>query len=200
MLSINSNSDLYSIDAALYDVPSIRGVRHLENYEATMKVESGIALAPHSIWYCVDGGTNLEVATAIMSRKGSGSNFNGATIQAYTDPRSGQVYSVRFDRPTIVVMYVRVTVSTTAIDADSICKDAVMSYANGDVEGEQGFMLGQPLSPYEIAAAINTIEPRLFVRKVELSSDGTTWTPAEIVFGIKELPIIDRSRITVVQQ
>ena len=200
MLAINSAGSLSAIDAALFSIPAVRSLSRRENVSSSAAVIDGISMAPHSIWYCVDGGTDSEVAYAIMSKKDPGAGFNGAVSVPVTDPNSGQIYTVLFDRPTVINVWVRYTVAPVALDADGICKDATMAYAEGDLEGELGFEIGTSVSPFELAGAVNQVEPRIMVRKVEISTDGITYSSSELSIAINELPAIDRSRITVVTQ
>lgn len=200
MLAINSAGSLSAIDAALFNIPAVRSLSRRENVSASVAVIDGISMAPHSIWYCVDGGTDAEVAYAIMSKKDPGAGFNGSISVPVTDPRSGQIYTVLFDRPVVVSVWVRYTVAPVALDADGICKDATMAYAAGDLEGELGFEIGTSISPFELAGAVNQTEPRILVRKVEISTDGITYSSNELSIAINELPVIERSRITVVTQ
>ena len=200
MLALNSSGSLSAIDADLWDIPSVRSIQRRENYTGGPLTVDGIPMVAHSIWYCVEGGTDDEVAFAIMSKKDPGAAFNGALTVPVTDPASGQIYQVQFDRPTPIPVWIRFTVAPVALDVDTICKDATMAYADGTLEGNQGFEIGSSISPFELSGAVNQVEPRIFVRKVELSTDGTTYSAAELLFDLDELPTIDRSRITVVTQ
>lgn len=200
MLALNSSGSLPAIDAALWDIPSVRSIQRRENYTGGPLTVDGIPMVAHSIWYCVEGGTDDEVAFAIMSKKDPGAAFNGALTVPVSDPASGQIYQVQFDRPDPIPVWVRFTIGPVALDVDAICKDATMDYADGTLEGNQGFEIGSSISPFELSGAVNQVEPRIFVRKVELSTDGTTYSAAELVFDLDELPTIDRSRITVVTQ
>ncbi|HLV83307.1 MAG TPA: baseplate J/gp47 family protein, partial [Devosia sp.] len=138
MLALNSSSSLAAIDAALWNIQSVRSITRRENYTNVPAVIDGIPMVANSIWYCVEGGTDEEVAFAIMSKKDPGANFNGALTVPITDPSSGQIYQVKFDRPTPIPVWVRFTVAPVALDVDAICKDATMAYADGTLEGNQG--------------------------------------------------------------
>lgn len=200
MLAINAAGSLAAIDAALYDLPGVRSLQRRENFTAGPLTIDGIPMIEHSIWYCVEGGTDVDVAFAIMSKKDPGAGFNGAITVPTIDPASGQSYAVQFDRPVVIPVWVRYTVAPVALDVDELCKVATERYVAGEIEGDQGFVVGSSVSPFELAAAVNDIEPRIFVRKVELSTDGATYSSNELAIAINELPTIDRSRITVVTQ
>ena len=200
MLAINSAGSLSAIDASLFNIPAVRSLSRRENVSSSPATIDGIAMGPHSIWYCVDGGTDAEVAYAIMSKKDPGAGFNGSVSVPVTDPRSGQTYTVLFDRPVVIDAWVRYTVAPAALDAEGICKYATMAYAAGELEGELGFEIGTSISPFELSSAVNQIDPRIMVRKVEISTDGIIYNSNELSIAVNEMPVIDRSRITVVTQ
>lgn len=198
-LAKNSSGSLIAIDAALFGIPNVRSISRRENYTDQTQVIDFVTMVPHSIWYCVEGGDDLEVATAIMSKKDPGCNFNGNITVPVTEPFSGQVYNVKFDRPEVVNVLVRVTCSSSNLNTTSIVRDAIMSYVSGQIEGEQGFVIGTSVSPFEISGAINMVEPRIFVRKVELSIDnGVSWSTSIEEMRVHQLPVISRPQIDVV--
>jgi hypothetical protein len=54
------------------------------------------------------------------------------------------------------------------------------------------------VSPFEISAAINNIEPRLFITKVELSTDGQNWLMGTIPIKLNEVARLHRGSVQVV--
>ena len=127
-------------------------------------------MVPHSNYVCVDGGVDSEIAEAYQIKSG-GSNYNGSVIEPYTNPDSGQVINVKFDRPTEKPMLVQVTAKVGAsTNAVQDIKDAVISYANGEVDGENGFALGEDTSPFEIGSAVNVQLSDVFVNKVQIAT------------------------------
>ncbi|WP_340615242.1 hypothetical protein [Xenorhabdus thailandensis] len=59
-------------------------------------------------------------------------------------------------------------------------------------------VVGREVSPFEISAAINRIEPRLFITKVELSTDGQHWLMGTIPFKLNEVARLHRGSVQVV--
>ncbi len=123
---------------------------------------------------------------------------NGAVEYDYTDEYSGQVTTVKFDRPTDVPLQCEITARVgQSQDADSDIRSAIVDYANGLVDGEDGFKLGEDASPFEIASAVNAQLPDVFVTKCELREVGGTYSTDTIVTAIYEKASIDETNITV---
>jgi hypothetical protein len=197
----NSKSNAFSIIAAIRALEGVAGVSYRENVENTSQTIDGVLMVPHSNYVCVDGGVNSEIAEAYQIKSG-GSNYNGSVIVPYTDPDSGQVINVKFDRPTEKPMLVQVTAKVGAsTNAVQDIKDAVIAYANGEVDGENGFALGEDTSPFEIGSAVNVQLSDVFVNKVQIATvaagDGAYSTDT-INNEIFEKATIEESNIEVI--
>ena len=165
-----------AITSAVYAVESVRSLAFLENITSSTATIEGISLVAHSIFVCVDGGADADVASAILANKSLGCDFNGNTTVNVTDPSSGQIYPVQFERPEEVTILQRITVSPTGsvTNPTQAVIDAVLAYQNGDIPGEKGFVVGGDVSPFEIGAAVNFYYPQFYVKKVEVAVDGLT--------------------------
>jgi hypothetical protein len=97
-LALQSTSTSEAITSRLYATQGVNSLQFRENITGSTATIDGISLLAHSIWACVDGGTDLDVATAIYNSKAGGSNWNGSVSQAVTDIFSFQVSTVKFDR------------------------------------------------------------------------------------------------------
>jgi len=186
----------------LYAVPNVRSLQYRENIAATTQVIDGITMVAHSVWACVDGGLDLDIATSLLNNKTDGAAWNGAVSVPVLEPFSGQTYTVLFDRPDLIPVLVRVTVrrGTTTIDLQTAVRDAVMAWANNVIPGEQGLAVGVPVSPYEIAGAVSISIPGLFVAKVEVALASTSiYQPTELAVALNELATLTSSSITVVE-
>jgi hypothetical protein len=198
-LALQGISTPQAVTSRLYAVKGVQSLVFRENILPTTETIDGITLAPHSLYACVSGGDDADIAQALLETKTVGAAWNGAVLVNVIEPNSGQVYPVRFDRPTPVLIYVRVTVRATPLDADSLVRNAIINYANGQSDGEPGFAVGEDVSPFELAGAINQLEPRLFVAKVELSSDGgLTYSTADVPISITQVAAVTSGTISVV--
>jgi len=194
-----------SIAEAVYSnvraLPEVLSLSFRENVENTTKVIDGITLVAHSVWACVDGGENIDVAEALYSAKTGGANWNGAVEVPVTDPFSKQGSTVKFDRPTAVPVMVRFTLSATGnvTNPSGTIRAAVLNYVNG-LSDEQGFTLGEDVSPFELAAAANLAAPGMFIKKVEvaLKTVSPDWQVSTIEIALNQKPILDATDILVV--
>ncbi|ELA8729025.1 baseplate J/gp47 family protein [Morganella morganii] len=197
-LAKNTVSVGEAITSALYELEGVRSLAYRENYTDTPMSLDGITLVPHSVYVCVEGGESGEIARALLRTKTIGAAFNGSEEIEVPEPVSGQIYTVKFDRAKEIVLFCRVTVKQTPLDAQTIIPAAVESWARGETEGDGGLVVGREVSPFEIAAGINASEPRLFVTRVELSPNGTDWSSDTYPVKLTEVAGISRSAVQVV--
>lgn len=197
-LGLQSVAAAEAITSRLYQIDGVRSLAFRENVTNAEQVIDGITLAPHSIYVCVDGGTDAEIGRALLETKSLGAGWNGAVTVDVVEEASGQSYAVQFDRPEVVTLYARVTVRANGLDAQSIVPSAIVAYANGELDGDAGLVVGADVSPFEFAGAVNQQEPRIFVTRVELSTDGATWAAADVPIGLNQKASISSSAVQVV--
>jgi uncharacterized phage protein gp47/JayE len=99
---------------------------------------------PHSISMVVEGGSNLAIATAIYQKRGLGVYTNpdstaGSTSVPVTDPNTGTVTTIGFQRPTYAPIYATMVIHglqgyTSATLA--AVQSAIVSYLNSLQIGE----------------------------------------------------------------
>lgn len=185
-----------AIISALYHTEGVQSLSFLENNAATTQVIEGISLVANSIWVCINGGSDTDVAAALLENKSNGCAWNGSTTVNLVEPASGQTYPVKFQRPTDVPILIRVT-SPNGV-AQNI-KTAILEWAVGNIGGLQGFVVGGDVSPYEIAAAINYQYPETFIQKVEitLASAPSSWSTNTLDIAINQIASTQESYITV---
>lgn len=182
-------------------VNALEGVRSLafrENIASTSQTIDGILMIPHSVYVAVDGGNPNEVAMALLESKSVGAGWNGNTTVTVLEPFSGQSYDVKFEIPAPVQIFARVTARFNGLDGQTIIPQAIVAYANGELEGDVGFSVGASINPFELAGAVNQVEPRIFVTNVELSTDGIVYTPTPVPITLQQVARISESAVTVV--
>ncbi len=190
-----------AISSALYDTPNVRSLAFRENVTNVPQVIDGVTLVPHSIFVCVDGGTDDDVAAALLANKSLGAAWNGTTTVNVTDPSSGQVYPVQFQRPAAVAVAARVTVRNLSAQTDIVpaVRQAILDFAAGLIDGEAGFTVGSSVSPFELAGAVTRQVPGVYVKLVEIGFPPTpTWTTNEIPISIEQIATIIEGDIAVV--
>ena len=197
-LGANSRSVSYSVIAAVSALEGVNGVQFRENFTSSDQTIDSVFLVEKSSWLCVDGGVTSEIAEAYYNNQYA-ADFNGDVESVYTVPKSEQEITVKFDRPTDVPLECRVTARVgQSQDADADIKQAVLDYANGLVDGYDGFMLGQDSSPFEVASAVNEQLSDVFITKCELREVGGSYSTDTIDNLIFEKASITEDDISVV--
>lgn len=185
-----------AITSALYATPGVTSLFFQENVENTTQVINGISMVSHSVYACVKGGTDTDVAAALLENKSSGCAWNGSTVISVVEPASGQSYAVKFDRPTPKGILIKVT--TTNGNSDNITQ-AILEYANGLIDGLEGFVVGADVSPFEIAGAITRQFPAYYISRVQISlTSPVSYSTNVIPIGVNEIATTQLSYITVV--
>jgi len=200
MLGLNSTGLPTATIARLYAVKGVQSLQFLENVSGSTVTISGISLVRNSIWVCVNGGSNADIAAALLASKGVGCGYNGATPATVTDESSGQPYTVLFDRPSVINIQVEVSYrsSSSVVDPTSDIITAVLNYAAGLVPNEAGFVVGGNVSPFEIAGAVNYYNPTIYVQNVRVCVVGGSLSSAELVIAKNQIAAVAISAITVV--
>jgi Baseplate J-like protein len=195
-----------AIISAVYQVPNVTSMFFLENVQPTTQVIQGVTMVPHSIYACVNGGLDLDVAEAIQSKKSAGASYNnGASLtpisQDVTVPFSGQVIDVLFDRPDVIEIGVAVSVIVVQPIQDPVTtvQQAILNYASGLVTGLSGLIVGADVSPWEVGGAITSQHPGIYVQNLQIKNL-TTASPyqyTEIVITPFEIATIQQASIVV---
>ncbi len=174
-----SVTPLGSVVAAVSAVDGVTRYNILENYTSAVDANG---LSPHSICVVAEGGTDLNIATTIDSKKTIGADTNGAsgfanttTIGVINTFNQSQT-NISFLRPVYVPVYVTVNVKplagyTTA--TATLIQTQIDTYLND-------LIIGQPLYMSELFSAAltanaNLLTPTFAVRSVLF---GTTASPA----------------------
>lgn len=180
-------------------LPGVTSTSFRENIGNTAAVIDGVNMVPHSVWSCVDGGTNIEIADTLLRVKTDGANWNGAVTVNAMDPNSGQTYPVKFDRPTYINPTIKVTLRQNGDPQNPVTQIPinVAKWARGELPGDEGLKIGVSLNAFEISGAISFYNPRYFITNVEISLAGVI-QPAGIPATIWERVIIPESAVSVV--
>jgi|ERR1051326_3372541 uncharacterized phage protein gp47/JayE len=197
-LAANTISMSAAIVSSLYLLPNVRSLSYRENNTDTVQIIDGITLAKHSIYLCIEGGINTQIAETLVREKTGGANYNGSVNASYTDPITGQTYAVKFDRPTEIQVFARITVEPSTLPVQILIPRIIQAYIAGQLEGEMGLRVGRPVSPYELSGVINQVEPSIVVRDVTLSTNGTTFTRDNVLIALNQVARLQESAIQVI--
>lgn len=181
--------------SSLARVPGVLSLKYQENYEDTTVTKNGIVLVPHSVWACVDGGSQIDIATSLLNNKTDGAAWNGAVTVPVTEPVTGGVYDVQFDVTVGVPLIAQVTCrqGTSVANLPIAVPQAVLDYANGLIPGQPGFVTGLNASPFELALAIGSEIEGINIAQVKLAklSDGIG------ALSTDEVPILWTEKATI---
>lgn len=204
-LAIQGQGLAEAILSGVYAVPNVHSAIFRENFLTTTEVIDGVTMNPNSIYVCVDGGTDSDIAATLVAKKNGGCQYtNGAGVPVsvvYIEPFSGQVMTILFDRPTPVPVKIKVTirVQDTLSDPVTAVQNAILNYAAGLIPLEAGFTIGTSVSPFEIAGAVNYYNRSIFVTLVEVSLQSpVSYSTNTLPIAIYEIATIAVSDITVV--
>lgn len=187
-----------AITSALFNAGATSLV-FLENTAATTQVISGVTMVSHSIYACVDGGTDLNIANALIATKSAGASYNngpGIPIsQTVVVPYSGQTMVILFDRPNLITIYIRVSVQIIIPVQNPITavQQAILDYASGSINNVQGLGVGKDVSPFELAGAITIEYPGIYVQSLTISLSPSTG------FDSVEIPIASYEKANILQ-
>jgi hypothetical protein len=193
-----------AITSALYNVAGVTSLSFRENTAPDTQVIDGITMVGHSIYACVAGGSDTDVAAALLENKSSGCAWNGTTTVNLIEPASGQTYPVKFDRPEQVGVLVQV--NTTNGNVANIIQ-AVLDYAAGLVQVTDqtgstgtlpGFTVGASVSPFDLAAAIVAENPGTYLKSVQISlTSPISFSSNPITIGLSQQAYTQASYIVV---
>jgi len=152
-------------------IAATSGVTRYNVLENPTGSTDGFGNPPHSITAVVEGGTDLDVATAIYNNRGIGCFTNGTTSVTVTDSNSGTQMSISFDRPTYLPIYVKYTVhGLTGFTSSTLSaiQSSVVSYLNSLQIGES--VLFSEMYGAALEARSNPELPSFSIKSVLLGS------------------------------
>lgn len=204
-LALQGSQLIRAMASGIYNTNGVKSLQYLENTQSTTQVIDGVTMVSHSIYFCVDGGVDLDVATVMTERKGGGCGYNngpGINVSVpVTDQYSLQTINVLFDRPNPIPILVRATVrlSQSADNPQQSVIDSIMAYANGQIDGEVGLVVGEDVSCFELSGAVNIQTPELHVVNMETTlASVINYSNAEIPINVWEKATVTPSSITVI--
>ena len=119
-VAYNSRSMLASIYARVGNLPGVIDLLVRQNRTDAPVEDNGVTLAPHSVYIAVLGGADVEIAEAIYNSVSGGCDYNGDTDVTYTDPVTGAVEVIKFQRPDEYAFAIAVTLKKNATTPSDI--------------------------------------------------------------------------------
>lgn len=131
----NARSVLAAVYAEVGDLAGVIDLLCRQNRKPYPVTQGGVTLGEHSIYVCVLGGEDAAIAKAIYDSNSGGSDYNGNTSYVYTDPVTGAIETVQFERPAELALMVQATyrpASNTPADIETRIKAVVVADFYGE--------------------------------------------------------------------
>lgn len=190
-----SNASDNNVDTITGQLLQLDGVTDVYTWVNNTNSTDSTGTEAHTLWVIINGGANSDIADVIYTNIGGADTRGNVEIQTATI--SGQVLDIRFDRPTVVPLYVRYNIKVTG-DKDFINVDGIKS----KIVEITSYNIGQDVSTAQLVESAdyslktNGGSGIAYITDLEISLDGTTWTNLIQASSKADLFTLDTSRIT----
>lgn len=184
----------------LLDTENVKSAFVYDNFTNKTVEYDTVSIEPHSIYCCVDGGSDDDVANAIFSIKSVGCGYTGGTSVQVRDAVFGVAYNVKFSRPEPVEIYVSISVdngTAASTELESTIKNVIQEFANGDITGYSGFDIGVDILPFELAAGVNNAIPGIVVKSLKVGLSEEELSTDAITIHVNQKGVISSKNIKV---
>ena len=191
-----SQSILESITSSLFELDGINRIKAYEN--DTGEAQEGTNIPGHSVCFVVQGGIDTDIAQTIFNKKAPGVGTYGTTAIP-VDSYAGTTTNINFYRPTEKSIYLKITLvklSTYTQSYEDKIKNALIEYFDkiGIAESVYKSIIWSVCT----SQMDNIANPSYSITKVETSTDGETYSEADISIDFNELATLNLDNITVV--
>ena len=191
-VELSASSTLASIRV---NVSQVDGVEYLEVYEND-KISTDDTIPAKSFEVVVLGGDNVEIATAILKKKGTGIQAYGTTTETILDENSNS-FTIGFTRPTEIAVELRITATVSSLQSEeweNYVKQKIVE------KFEELYSVGSDIYTYKLYCVLNDIPEiiNISVFEVEKEIDSNNWATS-LVVGKREKATISVDNITITQ-
>ncbi|OUJ03975.1 hypothetical protein HK14_14835 [Acetobacter cibinongensis] len=202
-VAINAVGPLDAISAAVQALPDVTDVYVADNSTSVATPVGAITLLPHSLYVCVSGGADADIAAAILSKKPPGCDYTGTTTVTVTDSNSQYAkppsYRVSFQKAVAQPVFITVQlVSSTVTPSDA--QDQVRSAVSAAFSGADGgsrARIGMVLYASRFYAGIVALGAWAQIAGLSVGTSANP-TGVSLTVGIDQAPVLDPASITVV--
>lgn len=172
--------------------------------ETVNKGTTNFPILAHSVYICVYGGADEDVAESIFNTYNPGANMNGDTTFTvydnvnYMPPYPSYVMQWQKASPTRVYFKVNIDSSLNPpSDISKQVKGIISTVFNGGYDGIGKARIGSTINAGKYYSPVISISPdTVGILSLEVSLDGSLYGPA-VTMGIDQVPTIQESDITV---
>ncbi|MID78760.1 hypothetical protein Z985_17660 [Salmonella enterica subsp. enterica] len=159
---------------------------------------------PHSIYICVYGGADADVADAIFRTYNPGANLNGDTTYTVYDTENYSApypeYVMQWQRAIATRVHFSISLDSSLnppSDITAQVKAMITRVFTGNYDGIEKARIGATINSGKYYAPVISISPdTVGILSLQVSLDGITYTPS-VTMGIDQIPTIQDSDITV---
>ena len=203
-VSLNARSTVNAVYANVAQCDGVIAVYAVDNKKNISETIDNYTLTPHSIFVSVIGGENEDIAKAIYNNLSAGCDYNGNTSVDITNEYSGAIETVKFYRPDVFNIYVKVQIQNSAQlqnDYENIVKQAVYNNFYGldstKINNEPLLRLKMNDDLYSSRFTPSILNAGITnVLTVQLSLDGSEWVN-NIHIPITANPTLDLNNIII---
>jgi len=197
-LMLQSRAMVDSVYSGILEITNVVAAKVYENSE---NADSPDGIPPHSLYCVVEGGTDIDVANAIMENKSLGCGLHGSTSVVWQDMQDF-AHTVKFDRPAEVEIFMSIVVASPSYGAhiEEQVKELILQYVedvrNFSAECIIGSLgIGDEVQAATFYAALSGQTDFTAVNILVGLVDPATETVVSI--GINEISSFAEARITV---
>lgn len=184
-LAVQGTGSAMAISARVLNVADVTSVQVVENNTGAAGLVNGVTFTkPNAIWVCVAGEPIVgDVAAALYAAHNSGCPWDfgapgngvpqdGPTGVQVVDPVTGLPYNVLYTTPILYDTYINITIHQTpaASPGASAIQQVILNYCQGNLEGEDGLVVGADLSAFEVSGAVGRVYPGLYVKSCQVAA------------------------------
>lgn len=203
-VSLNARSTVNAVYANVAQCDGVIAVYAVDNKKNISETIDNYTLTPHSVFVSVIGGENADIAKAIYNNLSAGCDYNGNTSVDITNEYSGAVETVKFYRPDVFNVFVKVQIQNSASlqnDYENIVKQAVYNNFYGldstKINNEPLLRLKMNDDLYSSRFTPSILNAGITnVLTVQLSLDGSEWVN-NIHIPITANPTLDLNNIII---
>ena len=190
-LALQATGSLAAVQSAIANLDGVEDYKVWENVTGSSVTTRGVTLNPHSIWVCVNSSVSAsDLAKVIYDNKSAGCDTNGTQTCSYTEPSTGVVYSYKYDYPTDVDVYIKITTQDT-LPPETVLemKQAIWDNFNGqDANETKAITIGDSVYAGRFYAPISSFNAN--VLQVQVSKSASSGFTNALTFNMDELPVV----------
>lgn len=180
------------LEALYSDLIGLSTVTEVQIYENDTDVTDSNGVPAHSFLPIILGGDPIDIAQSIWENKPLGIRSYGNTTQTIFDSQ-GFPHEIGFERPNPVDIYIRMDLTTDPNypqNGDDLIKSNLASYFSSN------FGIGDDVVYSRLYTPINSV-PGHQVNTLEVSTNGVTWTMANIVVAFNAIATLESANILI---